>query len=550
MQRKKVLSIGASSATMLVQDTTANELRVLIRFNVSGWEEEDSQCAADLYRVVHRAQQPDSVLGRCTLPIYSIAVQNAFINVVCCYAPRGSLHAFLLSALCALPPSQCVSWALDIAQGLLAVHALGFPHCHITSGNVFLQEDGHVRLGLPKPKKIFLAKYESDKSAKDSDPEFAERYPPELLNNNIFLDAASDTWALGRLFQEMCGTATKDSRVFSVGCALCVEDADQRIGVQKAIELLEQVVSSPLRTTVSGTAMSDGSSRYGDAHAAWKQRAEEQFEELQSLQKSSAKKSSAKPQLSEPTTSEMPSSPQSPGSATHARGRNSTATQLFASRGGRGAPRPKNTISNQMEDPEQMRRREGAERERACRMEKKEMERMANEQRLKAHREHLRNLRHAHSSIRSEDLAATWGGAKTDGIQIFVKKGNENSVLSSRDIEKAQGEQKQRESTHEPPVARINDAVEPDASDDSETVQRETSPPLNEKLQESANAPMPAMSQQARIEPVSTHEPIELPYAAAPRPTRRDRKNYSGVYERVPGVVAQPTAGDDGPSGT
>ena len=52
MIRKKVLSIGNNSATLLVQDTEANgALRVLRRVSVAGWSNEDVKMVEESYEM-------------------------------------------------------------------------------------------------------------------------------------------------------------------------------------------------------------------------------------------------------------------------------------------------------------------------------------------------------------------------------------------------------------------------------------------------------------------------------------------------------------------
>ncbi|KPA85300.1 hypothetical protein ABB37_01636 [Leptomonas pyrrhocoris] len=198
MIRKKVLSIGNNSATLLVQDTEANgALRVLRRISVAGWCEDDVKMAEEACNALRGARL------RGFVPIHAVLVQNSFLSVVTSYAPEGDVSTFLEDELDSpLEEQMVLRWlcasALSIRE--MQAHKLYFPG--LTTDRLFLDHQtggtAQILLGVPLALPVYINQMQE---RRNNGVNVSLDYPPEVLAQPkwSFHATATDVWCLGRL---------------------------------------------------------------------------------------------------------------------------------------------------------------------------------------------------------------------------------------------------------------------------------------------------------------------------------------------------------------
>ncbi|PWV07576.1 hypothetical protein C3747_100g71 [Trypanosoma cruzi] len=120
MIRKRVLGVGASSATMLVQDTEANGvLRVLKRINVSSWNAADVTETLEMYKTIARAKI--SYVAE----VHMTMLQGYFLSLVITYYAGGDLESYLEDGSGSpFEESKVVRWLLVMARVVEQVQGL------------------------------------------------------------------------------------------------------------------------------------------------------------------------------------------------------------------------------------------------------------------------------------------------------------------------------------------------------------------------------------------------------------------------------------------
>lgn len=198
MIRKKVLSIGNNSATLLVQDTEANgALRVLRRVSVAGWSNEDVKMVEESYEMLRKARL------RGFVPIHTILMQNSFLSVVSSYAPEGDVSTFLEEEVDSpLDEQMVLRWLCSCALSIreMQTHKQFFPG--LTTDRLFMDHQtggtAHILLGVPLPLPVYIAQMQERRR---NGVKVSLDYPPEVLAepNWTFHETATDVWCLGRL---------------------------------------------------------------------------------------------------------------------------------------------------------------------------------------------------------------------------------------------------------------------------------------------------------------------------------------------------------------
>ncbi|CAC9503819.1 conserved hypothetical protein [Leishmania infantum JPCM5] len=215
MIRKKVLSIGNNSATLLVQDTEAGgALRVLRRMNVAGWAAEEVSAAVRMYEELQKRRL------RGFVPIHTVLIQSSFLSVVASYASEGDVTTLIEEEEHnSLEEASVLRWlcACALAIRQLHLHNLFFPG--LTGDRLFLDHHtggtANLLLGVPLPLPVY---YSQLQERKKSGLRVELDYPPEVLaaaaahpngsgeaanhsarSGSGYHPTLSDVWCLGRL---------------------------------------------------------------------------------------------------------------------------------------------------------------------------------------------------------------------------------------------------------------------------------------------------------------------------------------------------------------
>ncbi|ESL08154.1 hypothetical protein TRSC58_04147 [Trypanosoma rangeli SC58] len=348
MLRKKVLGIGASSATILVQDTVANgELRVLKRINVSSWKPSDVTGTYETYKVLLDAHVLSMV------ELHTVMLQGSFLNTVTTYYPRGDLEAYMEDgSKSPFDEATAVRWLLVIARAVEQVHQLGGGCFYgLSLDRIFFVDDTlEVRVGLPMPRLLYF-KWLWDREALGAAVE--REYPPEAVNEHRYEAKVSDVWHLGLVGMKLLSAHTsyfsRSTTLRSIIASMMEPSAERRLTLAEVVWELTKLVgghnlpqlpkalvgpTSPGRCTApvscgmtaQATAPSTDNSTADEAnekngnnvsyelpaqsevlrtpntttrgararlHSNWHRRAMEQFEELQRLNASSPGRSGA-----------------------------------------------------------------------------------------------------------------------------------------------------------------------------------------------------------------------------------------------------------------
>lgn len=227
MIRKRVLGVGVNSATLLVQDADdGNALRVLRRLNVSDWPKEDIDATVKLYETMKRksSSMPHVV------HIYTVLLQNTFLNIVMGFCEGGDLADYLQNNKRSFPEMTVFRWLLVLAQALKELqtksdacfYGLALDHVFI---DAFSGEEGNsiparLRMGLPVSKRTYFTILdEKQRSGVALDAE----YPPEVLKDRQYHPVLSDIWHLGKTGDQLLSMAKIPSSSRSPGAQRLLE---------------------------------------------------------------------------------------------------------------------------------------------------------------------------------------------------------------------------------------------------------------------------------------------------------------------------------------
>jgi hypothetical protein len=265
MIRKKVLSIGNNSATLLVQDTEANgALRVLRRISVTGWSDHDVEMVQEAYETLRQARL------RGFVPIHTILVQNAFLSVVASYAPEGDVATFLEEEVDSpLEEQMVLRWLCACALSLreMQTHKLFFPG--LTTDRLFIDHQtggtAQILLGVPLPLPVYISQMQERRK---NGVKVSLDYPPEVLElpNWSFHGTATDVWCLGRLGEVLLtakgtGMARRSGSTRQLIARMMAAEAAKRPSMESVAQSLIALAGNvklgqPVWPTKSGDAMS------------------------------------------------------------------------------------------------------------------------------------------------------------------------------------------------------------------------------------------------------------------------------------------------------
>ncbi|RNF10704.1 putative serine/threonine protein kinase [Trypanosoma rangeli] len=241
MLRKKVLGIGASSATILVQDTVSNgELRVLKRINVSSWKPSDVTETHETYKALLNAQ----VVYMAKL--HMVMLQGSFLNTVTTYYARGDLEAYIEDgSRNPFDEATTVRWLLVIARVVEQVHQLrGGCFYGLSLDRIFFADDAlEVRVGLPMPRLLYF-KWLSDREALGAAVE--REYPPEAVNEHRYEANVSDVWHLGLVGMKLLSAHTsyfsRSTKLRSIITSMMEPSAQRRLTLAEVVWELTKLV--------------------------------------------------------------------------------------------------------------------------------------------------------------------------------------------------------------------------------------------------------------------------------------------------------------------
>ncbi|KAH9600344.1 Protein kinase domain [Trypanosoma melophagium] len=330
MIRKKVLGVGVTSATMLVEDTeNGGVLRVLKRINVSTWNTKDVTEAHEMYKLLSHLNI------RCMVDLSTVLLQNSFLSLVTSYNTGGNMEEYLEEKITTpLEESTVVRWLLIMArvvehvqkQSKICFYGLDLRH-------IFLSDNARdISVGLPIPRVSYFRRLSDRESNKVS---LELEYPPEVTREQQYHMGASDVWHLGLIGMKLLtanSSFTNRSREIRKSITAMMDaNIEKRPSVHEVVRMLAQLIGegneelpqqrqdphhsfsstqfvSPIsletitRTPIAGTddSNSDERNRPGEQGEtqgnvgvlrsarhrlpqSWHRRAMEQFEELQRL---------------------------------------------------------------------------------------------------------------------------------------------------------------------------------------------------------------------------------------------------------------------------
>ncbi|RNF27504.1 putative serine/threonine protein kinase [Trypanosoma conorhini] len=241
MLRKKVLGVGASSATILVQDTAANgELRVLKRINVSLWKPADVMETHEMYKALLTAQISSMV------ELHTVMLQGSFLNTVTTYYARGDLEAYLEDGpKSPFDEATVLRWLLAIARAVQQVqHLKDGCFYGLSLNRIFFADDAPgIRVGLPMPRSSYF-KWLSDREALGVAVE--REYPPEVVHEQRYVAKVSDVWHLGLVAMKMLSAHTsyfsRSTELRSVIADMMEPSPGRRLTIAEVVRDLTELI--------------------------------------------------------------------------------------------------------------------------------------------------------------------------------------------------------------------------------------------------------------------------------------------------------------------
>ncbi|KAF8283134.1 Flagellum attachment zone protein 20 [Trypanosoma cruzi] len=241
MIRKRVLGAGASSATMLVQDTESNGvLRVLKRINVSSWNAADVTETLEMYKTIARAKI--SYVAE----VHMTMLQGYFLSLVITYYAGGDLESYLEDGSGSpFEESKVVRWLLVMARVVEQVQSLTGGYFYGLSPDRVFFADGEpgICVGLPMPRYLYF-KWLMDREALGVAVE--REYPPEVVNERKYKPMVSDVWHLGLLGMKMLSAHTsyssRSSGIRSIISAMVEQSVDCRLTIAGVVRRLTEIL--------------------------------------------------------------------------------------------------------------------------------------------------------------------------------------------------------------------------------------------------------------------------------------------------------------------
>lgn len=272
MLRKKVLSVGATSATLLVEDSAERgAFKVLQRINVASWSAVELEETQRLFTAI--AQKPVPVM----VDVEQVVCQNSFLNIVTSYQPGGTLGDWVKTKLTA-PPSdaQIAQWTHVAALAVGSIHKLGHVHAAVRLDSVYLSPEkgaAGVVIGAPLPLTLYremidAARCRTSSVSPDSSQPAASttgeksaaegpnvstlslqslelHFPPEALQSPFRYDKRSDVWHIGALLMALAsahqGLPQRSGIIQDLVNDMCSDDPCERPTLDEILERLKGV---------------------------------------------------------------------------------------------------------------------------------------------------------------------------------------------------------------------------------------------------------------------------------------------------------------------
>lgn len=262
MIRKKVLGVGVSSATMLVEDTEASgKLCVLKRINVSLWDPEEVAETYNLYKSLTQAKIPSMV------ELQSVMLQDSFLNLVTPYYTGGDLESYLEDELrTSFDEAKAARWMLHIAKTVeRAQELIGCCFYGLSADRIFFEDNEQgLRVGLPMPRQSYF-KWLSERETLGV--AVVREYPAEVVNTRRYDKKASDVWHLGLIGQKMLSARAnyfnRSSEIRAIIDSMMESSVERRLGISGVVRKLTEFLSAggPRRSLTSVA-----SSRFATPH--------------------------------------------------------------------------------------------------------------------------------------------------------------------------------------------------------------------------------------------------------------------------------------------
>lgn len=203
MIRVKVLGVGVSSATMLVQESgESGKLSVLKRINVSSWSPEDISETQQLYKALTRQKI------RYMVDLQKVTLQDSFLSIITSYYAMGNMETYLDDELRApFSEMKVMQWMLAIANVIEQVQRVtGGCFYGLSLDRIFFcgSEPG-LHVGLPMPRASYF-KWLSERETLGV--VLVREYPAEVLNGRQYDKKASDVWHLGLIGMKILSANT------------------------------------------------------------------------------------------------------------------------------------------------------------------------------------------------------------------------------------------------------------------------------------------------------------------------------------------------------
>ena len=196
-EKLKVIGKGASAVCYAVRRKSDNKDFVVKQLQVPLEELALKQGFADEVKVMGRFNHPS------VIALYDSYIQNSVLHILMEYASGGTIYHRITKAAregTHFDEEQILRWFTQTMMALKHVHDHKILHRDVTTKNIFLTEDGNVKLGDFGISKM-LSTQTHFASTVIGTPNYLS---PEIWDGREY-DAKSDIWALGCVLCELCG---------------------------------------------------------------------------------------------------------------------------------------------------------------------------------------------------------------------------------------------------------------------------------------------------------------------------------------------------------
>ena len=196
-EKLKVIGKGASAVCYAVRRASDGKYFVVKQLQVPLEELALKQGFADEVKVMGRFNHPS------VIALYDSYIEGSVLHILMEFASGGTLYDRITGAAqegTHFDEDQILRWFTQTMMALNHVHDHKILHRDVTTKNIFLTEDGNVKLGDFGISKM-LSTQTHFASTVIGTPNYLS---PEIWDGREY-DAKSDIWALGCVLCELCG---------------------------------------------------------------------------------------------------------------------------------------------------------------------------------------------------------------------------------------------------------------------------------------------------------------------------------------------------------